>query len=403
MSASRSNQALFLVGGKGTRLGEITKATPKPLLEIEPGFRFLDLLILEAARHGFDDIILLAGHLSDQVKAIYHGSEVLGARIEVIREPEPQGTGGALRYAAPRLADHFLMANGDSYFDVNLRALAKPPLTGMGRLALRRVDDVSRYGLVDLDASGHITAFHEKDPSRTGSGLINGGIYYLSNSIMELIGGPCSIERDIFPKLAANRELEGTPFDGYFLDIGLPETYEQAQRELTDRQTRPCAFLDRDGVLNIDHGYTHKPDDLQWVEGAPEAVRRLNEAGYLVIVVTNQAGVARGLYTEEDVKTFHHAMNMELAARGAHIDAFYYCPYHPEAANPDYHSINHPDRKPNPGMLVKALKDWRIDSSKSFLIGDKDSDLQAAATAGIRGVLYGGGNLQHLVEKTLQH
>ena len=394
-------QAIVLVGGKGTRLGELTRSIPKPMLEVAPGVRFLDALLFELARNGFSDITLLAGHLGEQVHDFYHGNRILDASVSVVLEPDPQGTGGALRYAADRLAPWFLMANGDSLFELNLRALAAKPSPGMiGRLALRPVEDVSRYGNVTLSGV-NIAAFREKDPANTGPGLINGGVYLLSRDVMRHIPGPSSIETDVFPKLAARGELEGRIFDGYFLDIGLPESYAVARREIPIRRVRPCAFLDRDGVLNVDQGYTHKPEDLRWTPGAPEAVRLLNEAGHYVVVVTNQAGVARGLFGENDVHRFHAEMGNQLAAHGAHIDAFYVCPFHEDAVVERYRVTNHQDRKPNPGMLLRASSDWQIDMQRSFLIGDRDTDTAAAAAAGIPGHLYSGGRLDDLVASIL--
>ncbi|HJU32704.1 MAG TPA: HAD-IIIA family hydrolase [Hyphomicrobiaceae bacterium] len=397
----RVRQAVFLVGGKGTRLGAIAADTPKPLLEIAPGVRFLDVLIEEAARHGFDDIILLAGHLGAQVESLYQGKTVRQATIEVIREPSPAGTGGALLHAAHRLHQRFLLANGDALFECNLRALARSleaPLTG--RIALRRVPDVSRYGAVDL-CGERVIAFREKAAQTAQPGLINGGIYLLDRAVLEHVRVPCSLELDVFPKLAAAGRLAGHQFDGYFLDIGLPESYAQAVAEVARRRHRPAAFLDRDGVLNLDTGYTHRPEDLAWVEGAREAVLRLNEAGYYVIVVTNQAGVARGLYAESDMERFHEAMQEDLAALGAHIDAFYHCPFHAEAVVDAYRHADHPDRKPNPGMLLRAMQAWPILREKSFLVGDRPSDIEAARRASLRGHLFAGGNLDVFVAGVL--
>jgi len=150
---------------------------------------------------------------------------------------------------------------------------------------------------------------------------------------------------------------------------------------------RPAAFLDRDGVLNIDHGYVHEPEKLDWVAGAPEAVRLLNEAGYLVLVVTNQSGVARGYYDEAAVKRFHAHMQEQLEARGAHIDAFYYCPHHPQGSVKEF-AVRCHCRKPEPGMLEQAAAEWPIDRARSFLIGDKDDDMTVAATFGVRGVRF---------------
>lgn len=159
---------------------------------------------------------------------------------------------------------------------------------------------------------------------------------------------------------------------------------------------RPAAFLDRDGVLNIDHGYVHRIDTLDVVDGAAEAVRLLNEAGYLVIVVTNQSGVARGLYGEDDVTRFNAELARRLAADGARIDAFYYCPHHPDGVVARY-AIACDCRKPKPGLLEQAARDFAIDRAASFLIGDKDGDQEAAAAFGIRGIRFDA-KTQSLVE-----
>src|SRR5262249_34348874 len=150
---------------------------------------------------------------------------------------------------------------------------------------------------------------------------------------------------------------------------------------------RPAAFLDRDGVLNIDHGYAYRPEQLEWVEGAAEAVRLLNEAGYYVLVVTNQSGVARGFYDEAAVQSLHAHMQDILSRHGARIDAFYYCPHHPDGSIKSF-AVQCRCRKPGPGMLEQAAREWPIDIGASFLIGDRDHDLAAAAAFDIRGIKF---------------
>jgi D-glycero-D-manno-heptose 1,7-bisphosphate phosphatase len=149
----------------------------------------------------------------------------------------------------------------------------------------------------------------------------------------------------------------------------------------------PTAFLDRDGVLNVDKGYVHRPEDLEWVDGAPEAVRLLNEAGYRVIVITNQSGIARGLYNEDALCHFHEHMQARLDEYGAHIDAFYYCPHHPDGRVPQF-AVACDCRKPNAGLLEQADRDLPVDKVRSFLVGDKDHDLQAARAFGIEGFKF---------------
>ncbi len=154
-----------------------------------------------------------------------------------------------------------------------------------------------------------------------------------------------------------------------------------------EQSKRPAAFLDRDGVLNVDSGYVHRIDQLEWIGGAPEAVRLLNEAGYYAIVITNQSGVARGYYDEAAVHQFHAHMQDALRAQGAHIDAFYYCPHHPEGTVKEL-AVRCRCRKPGTGMLEHAAREWPIDLARSFLIGDKDDDMAVAAAFNIRGIRF---------------
>jgi len=393
------SQAVFLVGGKGTRLGALTRSIPKPLLPLVDDFCLLDFLIEEAARHGFTDILLLAGYCGDLVEERYRDKKIHGSTIRVLREPTPLGTAGCLKLAEDMLDPWFLLANGDSFFDMNLRALMVGDETGFdARIALREVDDVSRFGAVAHE-DGRVSAFKEKTESGSGRGDINAGVYLISKRVVKMIDGPTSMETEIFPALVEQGKLQAAKFDGYFIDMGLPDTYERACREIPARRTRPCVFLDRDGVLNIDHGYTHKIENLQWVQGAREAVLALNDAGCFVIVISNQAGVARGFYSTDDVDKFHTEMNRQLAEIGAHIDSFYYCPFHADGTVEEYTHPNHPDRKPNPGMLQKALSSWPIDTGATFMVGDKTSDVDAARAADIEGLLFEGGDLERFLKQ----
>lgn len=389
----RAAQAVILVGGRGTRLGALAADTPKPMMAIQGDKLFLDYLIRNVARHGLKDIVLLAGHLGELVETRYQDAEVCGAKVRVIREPAPAGTAGALAHARSVLDDTFFLMNGDGFLDFNLLRLAERPLpAGGARLALRRVEDTSRYGSV-VPQGSRIVAFREK-ATDGGPGLINGGVYWMTKSVLDRIPPlPASLEQDIFPLLASERRLEGMVVEGFFIDIGLPRSLEQARASLPSVELRPAVIFDRDGTLNVDEGYTHAPDQLKWIGGAREAIRSLNDAGWYVIVATNQAGVAHGLYDESAVDRFHEAMQDQLAPMAAHIDAFYYCPYHEDAVVDHYRHPAHPDRKPRPGMLNRALQEWPIDVGRSILVGDRASDLAAAKAAGLRGVLFEGGDL----------
>ncbi|RMB00659.1 HAD-IIIA family hydrolase [Eilatimonas milleporae] len=379
-------QAVILVGGRGTRLGHLSASTPKPLIPVD-GTPFLDRVLRQLVRHGFSDIILLAGHLGDQVAKRYDAISFPGATVRTVIELAPRGTAGALAEIAGDLDAEFLLMNGDSIFDCDLLNLIHPPLkpSQIMRMALRTVADVSRYGAVRIDGET-VTTFGEKN--HQGPGTINAGLYLCSRDILTGIkpGNTCSLELEIIPKLVKQEAVSGRVFTGYFLDIGLPETLALARDQLDTALRRPAVFFDRDGVLNEDTGYVGTQEAFVWRSGAREAISEAYRRGYLPIVITNQAGVARGYYTEDDVRQLHAWMNDTLRQTGVCIAAFYYCPYHIDGVVERY--VRHcPSRKPNPGMLTQALADWSIDPAGSVLLGDKDSDIEAARRAGIRGVL----------------
>ncbi len=396
----RARQAVILVGGKGTRLGELARSTPKPLMLIDDHRVFLDFLIENLVRQGFDRILLLAGHYGDQIQSRYERCQILGASVTVAIEPAPMGTAGTLRLSRNLLEERFLLLNGDTYFDIAYRALGKA-LDAAPRslvvIALRAIDDAARHGAVDTEGE-RILRFREKaSTAASAAGLINVGVYLMRRDIVDLIPeGPASLEADIFPRLATQNQLCNAPREGYFIDIGLPEILTHARVELPSVVRRPALFLDRDGVINADHGYVHRWSEFDRLTSVAETIAAFNDAGWFVFVVTNQAGVAHGYYDEASVQFLHEQIRDWLAPHGAHIDMFYYCPYHPKAKHVPYRA-DHPDRKPNGGMLVRALEEWCVDHSRSILIGDRPSDIAAAQSIGIEGYLFAGARLDDYV------
>lgn len=391
-------QAVILVGGLGTRLGERTKLIPKPMLDIG-GRPFLDTLIDELVRYGvFDEILLLAGHKAEIVETHYAAAVRGQTRIVVSRETEPLGTGGALVHARNLLHDRFLLLNGDSLFDFNLLDLIARANDGRVHMALREGVVGDRYGRVVLDGD---TVRDFIAPGAGATGPVNAGIYVIDKSVLDDIATlPASLEQEVFPGLAKSGALRGTAYRGYFIDIGIPDDFARADRELRQRLQRPAVFFDRDGVLNHDSGYTFETHRLEWIEGAREAVKAVNDAGYFAFVITNQSGVARGYYEEHHVVTLHRWMADQLALIGAHIDAFEYCPDHPEGTVARYSRVSD-RRKPAPGMITDLASRFPIDMTRSMVIGDKESDMEAARAAGVVGHLFEGGNLATFVKQRL--
>jgi D,D-heptose 1,7-bisphosphate phosphatase len=397
-------QCAVLVGGLGTRLGALTATTPKPLLPC--GDRpFLAWLLREFVRFGVEEFLLLAGHLSAEVEArVELLSSLLprGARIVVLREPFRSGTGGAVYHARDRLDERFLLCNGDSLFDCNLARLlaaAADDAAAIGTIVLRQVSDASRYGVVILDGD-RVTAFAER-PGQPAPGMINAGIYLFDRSLIDDLAPVCSLEAEILPRLAARGALRGIVRDGYFRDIGVPGDFALAREEIPRVLRRPALLLDRDGVINVDHGYVGARDRFEWTPGVHEALRAATDAGWHVFVVTNQSGVARGRYSEADVAALHEWMTDEVRRAGGNVDDIRYCPFHEDAVVAAYRC--HSDwRKPAPGMLLDLMRAWELDRGMCVLIGDHERDVMAARAAGIEGVLFPGGNLAEFVAPILE-
>jgi D-glycero-D-manno-heptose 1,7-bisphosphate phosphatase len=404
-------QCVVLVGGLGSRLGALVADLPKPMLPVA-GQPFLFWLLREVSRYGIEDVVLLTGHLSAVVEAALPGLAAglpRPMRLRVSREPMRAGTGGALHHAAALLDERFLMLNGDSLFDCELgrtlAASAPEACPGvLGTLMLRHVPDASRYGVATVGQDGRITAFRARpDPSQTPGqpGTINGGVYVLDRRVLDRLGPQCSFEADVLPGLAADGLLRGIEGDGWFIDIGIPADLARAQDEVPQRLGRPALLLDRDGVLNVDHGWVGTRARFEWIAGARQAIAEATRRGFHVFVVTNQSGIARGHYSEAEFLELHRWMLDEVLAAGGTIDDMRFCPHHPDAPLEQYRRASD-WRKPAPGMILDLLRAWRLEPSRCVFVGDQPTDMEAAAAAGVRGHLFPGGDLLHFVRPLLE-
>jgi D-glycero-D-manno-heptose 1,7-bisphosphate phosphatase len=353
------------------------------------------------ARFGFQRVLLLAGNRAEMVANYARKCphrDILA--IDVVSEPEPLGTAGALRHSADALDECFLLLNGDSLFDFNwldlVLVLAAAP-SALAAMALRPLTDASRFGTVSL-CGNHITDFHLRG-NATG-GLINGGVYLMRRDIVTVLPAYGSLESEVFPVLAKRGEVCGKPYSGFFLDIGVPAAYAAADSLVADHSRRPAVFFDRDGVLNRDYGYVGKPERFEWNPGAIDAVKVVNDRGWFAFLATNQAGVAHGYYDEDAVRALHKHMQRELRTHGAHFDDIRYCPFHPDGNVAKYARASS-WRKPEAGMILDLLQDWPVERERSALIGDNQSDIEAAALAGIKGCLFSGGNLLESVNSAV--
>lgn len=370
-----------LAGGLGTRLSHIVSDVPKPMAPIR-GIPFLEWQVKWLVRNGFSDIVLLVGHKKETVIGHFGDGGRFGTRIRYSEEKELLGTGGAVIQSLKQYpSEHFIVLNGDTFFNIDLRSFyeyhsQKLP-AGAFSVALKYKEDTKRYGAVRIDENYLVGSLVEKDPGLE-EGLINGGIYIgRTSDLASMEVKKCSLETEIFPGLIKNGKMYGIPFGDKFIDIGVPEDYYKADRELPEwfgTGKKPALFLDRDGVIIEDTGYVSASDRLNFLEPAEGLVRRANDNGWLVVVVSNQAGVGKGKITEEDVLKVNHSIREHYAGSGLRIDQFYYCPFHRDAVIERYKKISLM-RKPEPGMLLQAAENLDIDLQNSLMIGDKDSDV----------------------------
>ena len=378
-------QAIILAGGFGTRLQSVVKDLPKPMADID-GMPFLCYLFLYLKKHNITNVILSVYYLNETIINFF-GDSYLGINIKYAIEEEPLGTGGAILNSLKYInqSKQVIILNGDTFLQIDYQELVNFHNKNNSDLTivLRDIEDASRYGCVEINDDNQVINFTEKNIEKK-SGLINGGIYILNPQIYfnYNLSTKFSFEQDFLSKFINSIKPYAFISNDYFIDIGIPEDYQKAQIEIPRILKNKALFLDRDGVINVDYGHVGKIEDFYFVEEIFEICQRAQNKGYLIIIVTNQAGIAKGKYSEEQFLELTKWMENEFLSRGIKIAKTYYCPYHLDAVIDKYHQDSY-DRKPNPGMILKALKEFNIDPSKSIFIGDRDTDEEASKRANV--------------------
>jgi D,D-heptose 1,7-bisphosphate phosphatase len=375
-------QAIILAGGFGTRLQSVVKDVPKPLADIS-GKPFLAYLLQNLQNQGIKKIVLSVGYLQEKIIQ-YFGDSYLGMDVSYAKEDKPLGTGGAIANSLQFIdkSKPCLVMNGDTFLQVDYQKLLRSHKNNL-TMVLRQMDDCSRYGKVVFDQNLFITAFEEKSAIKT-AGFINGGVYVLDPKLFEnfLLPKNFSFENDFLAKNLDEIKPQAFTVNDYFIDIGIPDDYKKAQNELPQLIKSKALFLDRDGVINIDYGHVFQKENFHFVEEIFAICKKAQELGFLLIIVTNQAGIAKGFYSEDQFLDLTKWMENEFEKRGIKIAKTFYCPYHIEAVNEKYRQDSF-NRKPNPGMILEGIAKFNIDPQKSLMAGDKESDIAAAKAANI--------------------
>ena len=395
-------RAVIMAGGLGTRMAGLYPGLPKPLIPVG-GKPVLRRQIETLVRQGITDITLVTGYLADRIEAVFGDGSAYGAHITYYKEETPLGTAGAL-YRMDFDGD-FLLLGGDLVFDFDVSAMLAfhKEKNALATLFAHPNAHPADSTLLEADAAQILRRFLPKE-DRAGycENLANAGVQIVSPALLALYPqtGRADLDRDLLRHAAATGRVYVYRSYEYVRDMGTPDRLAAVERDLekglaaAKNKNRPqrAVFLDRDGTLNAPNGFITSPDALTLLPGAAEAVKKINEAGFLAVLVTNQPVIARGECTEKTLKEIHNKLETLLGAEGAYLDAIYYCPHHPDAGYPgDVKAlkIKCDCRKPAPGMLLRAARELHIDLAASYMAGDSWRDVKTAENAGCAPVFLG--------------
>ena len=401
-------KVVIMAGGKGTRISSIASDIPKPMIKID-GMPVLERELYSLRNQGFKDIIITVGHLG-QIIIDYFGdghkispitNSEFGVNIEYYYENRPLGNAGALYEIKEKLTEDFLLINGDVIFDIDLNRFVNYHQENKNLATILTHPNNHPYdsGLIIANRDNIVQNWLAKEDVRPiyYKNRVNAGIHILSPKL--LIKRPptekVDLDRDILKPNVEKGYITCYDSPEYIKDMGTPERYNKIAADLRDgvvqsrnlKNKQKAFFLDRDGTINQHIGFLKDPEDLELVEGASEAITRINDSGYLAIIITNQPIIARGEVTEEGLEIIHNKLETLLGNKHAYLDAIYYCPHHPDGGFKGERAelkIDCKCRKPKPGLILKAAKDFNIDLSKSFMIGDSSNDIIAGSAAGCK-------------------
>lgn len=419
-------KTVIMAGGKGTRISDIASDIPKPMIKIE-GKPVLEHELECLREQGFTDIILTVSHLGNIIMDYFgDGSgvspvtgEPFGVHIEYYFEKEPLGNAGALFKIKDKLDSDFLLLNADAVFDVNFNRFVAFHKEHGGWVTLFTHPNSHPYdsGLIIANKAGAVQKWLAKEDERSEyyRNRVNAGLHVINPVVLEQSGIDANkvgtvdengkrikidLDRQLLKPLAGTGNMFCYDSPEYVKDMGTPERYDSVRADYKAgrvsaknlKKKQKAIFLDRDGTINQYVGFLRNIDDFVLNDGVAEAIRKINTLGYLAIVVTNQPVIARGEVSFEELEEIHNKMETLLGKEGTYLDAIYYCPHHPHKGYEGERlelKIDCECRKPKPGMLLKAAKEFNIDLSQSWMIGDGENDIIAGKNAGCKTALIG--------------
>ena len=396
-------KAVIMAGGKGTRISSIASDIPKPMIKIgdKP---VLEHEIICLRDQGFKDLIITVSHLGSIIMDYFGDGSKFGVHIEYYFEEVPLGNAGALFKIKDKLTEDFLLLNADALFNVDFNRFVAYHKEKGALITLFTHPNSHPYdsGLIITDSNNSVTKWLNKEDPRPNwyKNRVNAGLHVISPKVLEMKieTEKVDLDRQLLKPYCGSGKMFAYDSPEYVKDMGTPDRYETVCKEHREgiiaqknlKNPQKAIFLDRDGTINKYVGFLRRIDDFELLPGVTEAIKKINTSGYLAIVASNQPVIARGEVTYEELDEIHNKMETLLGKEGAYVDGIYFCPHHPdkgfEGEIPEL-KFDCGCRKPKPGMLLKAAKDFNIDLSKSWMIGDRESDVKAGAAAGCKTIL----------------
>lgn len=392
-------KVVIMAGGKGTRISEVNNLVPKPMIEINEK-PILEYQIDYFKRNGFEDIILVVGYLKEAIINYFKDGKDYGVNINYIVEEEPLGTAGSFYYLKDYIKDEdFILVNGDIIFDIDMDKIVNYHKENKSLVTLCTHPNSHPYdsALIVTDNKGCVTKWINKEEERTYyKNRVNSGIHIMNSEILKLVPNPVKtdLDRDILKKIIDTNRLYAYDTTEYIKDMGTPDRYYQVAEDIKNgkvlqknlQNKQKAVFIDRDGTINKYKGFLTDIKDFELIDGVGEAIKTINNSGYLAIVITNQPVIARGEVTFDELNEIHNKMETLLGEKGAYLDGIYYCPHHPDSGfegEVKELKIKCRCRKPDTLLVEQAIKDFNIDLSESYFIGDSKNDKETAEKLGI--------------------
>ncbi len=359
---------VILAGGRGSRISKLTKKKPKPLIKFN-NKHFISYLINYYSKYPFQKIFILAGYKGQQILNKFDKTISNGIEIDCIIEKKELGTGGALSQLKKKTSNNLIIMNGDSFIKTDLSDLfinSKQKRVNYIYLTKNKTYQSNKI-LSNLNINKKLYVnFNGK--------LMNAGIYYLKNTILNKIPKrKVSLENSIIYDLIKKEKIKGKLNNSKFIDIGTYKNLYFGKKNFHKQFNQPAAFLDRDGVINYDHGYVHNMKNFDLRLNVIKGLKYLNKINYNIFIVTNQSGIARGMFTENEYLLFYKSIKEYFFKKGCFINDMQYCPFLKGAVIKKYDKSSRL-RKPGNLMILNLMNNWTVNKKKSFMLGDHKKD-----------------------------